>query len=405
MKIALLLESLDPHVGDIEAWTCELVTHLVRMKHEVHVVAERFSEAGLAMPVTHHRLRAVRNPLTRADRANRQLQSIGAHLVHDLGIGCSGDVFSSPAGSPVALRQRQLAASPWWTRPWKRFAADHLPACRREVELSRRQLDRSDAIVLACSEMVAADYRSIHGVEEDRIRMLPPGVDIKKYTPHVRKLRRETMRKKLGIEAKELVLLTVADSRQQTAWPLALRALGRLVRKGAAVRLLVLADRPAAPAPKLIARFGVTRHVQVLRQVADRTAYYGAADAVLAPSLYAPFCAATLEGAACGLPCITTRENGAADLLADDGDSFILSRHSAAELADRIELLLDSARRERMGLAARRTAMKHTLQRSIEKAVRIYDEILQDRRQAETRTTTLPISAPSRPSAVARRAA
>jgi UDP-glucose:(heptosyl)LPS alpha-1,3-glucosyltransferase len=281
--------------------------------------------------------------------------------------------------------QRQLAGAAWWARPLKRVACQRLPQYRQQAELARRQLDESDSIAIAFSEMVASDYRSIHGLPSDRIRVVYPGVDVKKYTPHIRKLRRETTRKKLGIEAKELLLLAVADKNQQAAWRFTFRAMGRLIGKRLPVHLVIIADRHAAPASKLAGRFGVAQRVKVIEEDADRIPYYAAADVLLLPTLYAPFSAAALEAAACGLPCITTCQNGASDLLTEETDGFILERYSATDLADRIELFLDSARRERMGLAARRTAMKYPLDRSIDKIVQIYEEIVEGRTQVERR--------------------
>jgi glycosyltransferase involved in cell wall biosynthesis len=382
MKIALALESFDPQRGDREACTFELARHLLRLNHDVHVVAQDFSKAGLEIPIVPHRIRATRSPLRRAATAEAALRSLRADVVHDLGITWYADVFTPPVGSPLGMQQRQLAGAAWWTRPLKRLSLQWSPRARQQAELARRQLDHADSIAIALSEMVAHDYRTIHGLPAERIRVVHPGVDIKKFSPHIRKLRRETTRRKLGIDSKNLLLFSVADECQQGAWSLTFRALRRLAARRVPVRLVIAAPNRAASPQKLADRFGVADRVTVVGAVADRLPYYAAADVLLSPTLYAPFSLAVLEAAACGIPCITTRQNGTADLLTDGGDSCILDRHSAADLAERIELFRDPARCERMGRAARRTAMQYALERSVAKIAQIYDEVVEARTQA-----------------------
>lgn len=406
MKIALSLANFDPNRGKMEASTFELARQLLRLNHDIHVVAEHFSEAGLEIPIVPHRIRATRSPLRRAAIAEAKLHSLNADVIHDMGMTWYADVFTPHLGSPAGMLQRQLAGAVWWSRPFKRIGLQLSPRCRQQAELARRQLDQSDSIAVALSEMVADDYRSIHRVPADRIRVIYHGVDIKKFSPHIRKLRRATTRRKLGIDTKDLLLLASASECPQATWKLTFRALRRLVAKQAPAHLVVTADNRAASPQKLADRFGVGKHVKVVGPVSDLTPYYAAADVLLSPAPYAPCSSTVLEAAACGLPCITTRQNGAADLLTDGADSYILERYCAADLAERIKSLLDPARYERMGRAARRTAMKHTLERNVDKILQIYEEVVEARAQTnrgEQNILTLPHN--TRHGSPARRAA
>ncbi len=389
MKIAFSLANFDPCGGKMEASAFELARQLLRRNHDIHVVAQHFSEAGLEIPIVPHRIRATRSPLRRATAAEAQLDSLNADVIHDMGITWYADVFTSHAGSTLGMWQRQLAGAAWWARPFKRVGLQLLPRCRQQAELARRQLDQSDSIAVALSEMVADDYRSIHGVPADRIRVIYHGVDIKKFSPHIRKLRRATTRRKLGIDTKGLLLLAVESDCPQATWKLTFRALRRLVAKHVPVYLVVSAENRAALPQKLADRFRVGKHVKVVGPVSDLTPYYAAADVLLSPAPYAPCSLTVLEAAACGLPCITTQKNGAADLLTDGTDSYILERYSAANLAERIKSLLDPARYERMGRAARRTAMKHTLDRNVDKILQVYEEVVETRDRSEENILTL----------------
>lgn len=379
MKIALALRSFDPHGGDQEASTFELARRLLAQKNDVHIVAEEFSEAGLEIPVTPHRIRATRSPLRRAAATEAELDSIQADVVHDMGMTWCGDVLSLPEGLPQRIWQRQLRATSWWARPVKRMGARLNPRTGQRAELLRRQLDNSDSICVAHSEMEANDYRSLHGLLDDRVRVVYSGVDIKKFSPHTRKLRRETTRRKLGIGTKDILLLSVADEHREGTWKLVFRALRRLVSKQVPAFLVLAGVNGVSSPEKLADRFGIAKHVKAVGQVSDRIPLYAAADAILAPAFYACHDTAVLEAAACGLPSITTRENGVSELLTDGTDGYVLGRHSAKDLAGLMESFGDAACCERMGRAARRTAMKFTLDRTVDKIVQVYEEVAEGR--------------------------
>ena len=51
MRIGLVIERFDPQRGGAEYWTFQFAQRLLARGHEVHVVAEQFSEAGLRLPV------------------------------------------------------------------------------------------------------------------------------------------------------------------------------------------------------------------------------------------------------------------------------------------------------------------------------------------------------------------
>ena len=115
--------------------------------------------------------------------------------------------------------------------------------------------------------------------------------------------------------------------------------------------------------------------------VDDAMPYYAAADAFVLPTLYDPCSLSVLEAAACGLPCITTRLNGAGELLRDGVEGYVLDDPcNVAHLADRMRALLDPAPRQRMGDAARQLMLQHTLERNCDEIVALYERIMQRRR-------------------------
>ena len=78
----------------------------------------------------------------------------------------------------------------------------------------------------------------------------------------------------------------------------------------------------------------------------DPVPYYSAADALVLPTFSDSCSLAVLEAAASGLPSVTTQFNGAAELLTDGVDGYVLADPSDdGQLADRLRRLLNPALR------------------------------------------------------------
>ena len=94
--------------------------------------------------------------------------------------------------------------------------------------------------------------------------------------------------------------------------------------------------------------------------------YYAAADVYVHPTIYDTCSLVVLEAAACGLPVVTTRCNGAAELF-HDGDDILLVADPADDetFAAAVEGLLDPAAHRAIGDAARRTATANTFDRNV----------------------------------------
>ena len=82
---------------------------------------------------------------------------------------------------------------------------------------------------------------------------------------------------------------------------------------------------------------------------------YFAADFLVHPTFYDPCSHVVLEALACGLPVITTRYNGASELLHPPREGYVIDDpHDHERLAWCLTQLLDPARRSACAQAARR---------------------------------------------------
>jgi glycosyltransferase involved in cell wall biosynthesis len=91
----------------------------------------------------------------------------------------------------------------------------------------------------------------------------------------------------------------------------------------------------------------------------DVPAALGASDIFFFPSRYEAFSLATIEAAACGLPIVASRINGAEDFI-EPGENGFFVEHDAEHAAKAIQTLIsDENLRKSMGNSARKLVETH----------------------------------------------
>ena len=373
MRIALVIDHLDPRRGGAEQWTFQHAERLLARGHEVHVVAQAVNGPAARLGVVPHELGRIRSVLHRAAAADAALQCLDVDMIHDIGMGWHSHVLQSEDGSRLAQWEQKLLLLPSWQRPWKRAMLRVLPRYRDFRRLMARQFGDPRRIVIAVSQMCARDYQHYHDVPPERIRLVYHGTDNQRFSPAHRDRWRKEIRDRLGVCEDEVLLLFVGHDYQRKGLATAVHAANRLAAEGAPVRLVVVGGKKRRPQPVSDAPNGVVINVGAID---DPVPYYAAADVFVLPTFYDPCSLSVSEAAASGLPSVTTRFNGAAELLTEGVDGKVVSDPADdVELAGAIRPLLEPGVRRRMGEAARKMALKHTLDRNCDQIVSIYQQI------------------------------
>lgn len=370
-RIAIAIRHLDGRRGGAELATRSLAVFLVERGCDVHIVSRSVGPEERRLPVTHHRLPAVRGRLARAIAASDTVARLGADVSHDMGVAIDCDIFQSHVGSPLACLEAMEAARPAALRLVRRF----VPTAFHRVEAARlvaAQFGGRSKAFIAVSHRVATDLEIRHGVPRERIRVIHNGVDTERFHPARHSRAGDDLRRRLGVDPDEVLFVAVAHNEQLKGVPVLVDAVGRLARDGLPVRLLICGGSSPAAAP-----VGRSR-IQRLGLVADPAACYAAADVAVQPTYHDACSLVTLEAIASGLPVVTTRANGAAELITSGVDGIVLDRPGdAAALAAALRpLVTDRWRRASLGRAARTLAERHTLRSTHEAVIRVYSETL-----------------------------
>jgi UDP-glucose:(heptosyl)LPS alpha-1,3-glucosyltransferase len=407
MRVGLVVEQFDPLRGGKEQWSAQFASKLLRRGHEVHVVASRFGEQVRAMPIVRHRLRSTRSPIDFAKAAERTLRALALDVVHDTGAGWYCDVFQPHGGSRRALSEHNLFTLPRWMRPWKRAVDPWLPRYRRFEALMARQYVDDGRILLALSRQTLADFQRIHGVPREQIRLGYNGVDTVRFAPEHRATYRRAVRQWLGVDDRTLLLLIVAHNFALKGVPTLLRAMGRWTAQRRPVHLVVVGGKRLARHERAAARLGAASTVTFTGTVGNTVPFYAAADVYVHPTFHDSCSLVVLEALASGLPVITSRLNGAAELLTEGVEGYVLpDPANVDDLLARLEPLFDASARRELGRAARSLALEHTLERNVDEVLDVYEEVILSRggRRREARpdprphgSRPLPVHLPSIP--------
>jgi UDP-glucose:(heptosyl)LPS alpha-1,3-glucosyltransferase len=380
MRIGLVLDRFEPSRGGRERWTFAFAERLAARGHEVHIIARRLGEAALRLPAALHRVACERSGLLFAEAARQALVPLALDIVHDMGTGWFCDVFQPHGGTWAAVNDRKLLFLPLWLRWLKRGVDRLLPRQRRFQKLMARQYADRGQVLLALSRSGAADFTRFHGVAPERIRIIYNGVDSERFSPARCAPRRAEARRRLGVEPGTVLALLVAHNFRLKGLAALLGAMARLAAQRLPVRLAVVGGRRLEPWRRRVRRLGLEERVTFVGRVEDPVPYYAAADLCVHPTFYDPCSLVLLEAAACGLPLLTSRYNGAAELFREGHEIALISDPAdPGELAGAIRGLLDAATRRRMGAAARQVALAHTFERNVDEILAVYAEILRNR--------------------------
>jgi UDP-glucose:(heptosyl)LPS alpha-1,3-glucosyltransferase len=389
MKIAFCYESVLPARGGCETYISDLARRLSADDHEVHLYACRWDPEALPADIQVHLLpepygpRFLR-PWLFAAACARAL----AEEQHQVTIGFDKtfgqDILYPQGGFHAASAQHNLLK---YGSPFARRVATF---CKKldlahwsYTALERKQYDGEDKpIVLVNSEMVRQHALTLHQIEPDRVRVLPNAIDPDRFAEPDRPRRRIDWRQRWGLQPTDTVGLFVAMNYRLKGIEPLLHAVARLPA-GTSFRLLIVGNARFQAYQQLAKTLGIEERVRFLGPRRDVHNCYFAADFLIHPTFYDPCSLVVLEGLACGLPIITSRYNGASELLHPPEDGLVVENpHDHARLAEAITTLLDPATRSACSQAARRAALRWNFGQHYRQLLLILNEVAARKRVA-----------------------
>ncbi|CAN5583984.1 N/A [soil metagenome] len=350
MRIALVILHADPARGGAERYTIDLTVALVKAGHDVSLLATTFAN----VPTDVNAVTLGASGVRRTGRYRGMLDSLDAHLdqtkydiVHAMLPVRRCDVYHPHAGLAVAAIHE------------KKFQAMFNSRRRAFAAVERELLSGPNPpVVLALSQYVKRAIEKFYPLADGQLAVLFNAVDLDHFHPQ----RHDP--------CDEIRALFVGKDGERKGLVYAESAVAFL--NDPQLKLVVVGD----PGPGNY----VIRHMDYVGPVADPRPYYNDADFFVLPTKHDPCSLVVLEALAMGLPVISTKFNGACEIMTDGVHGYILDDPKDwRSLADRMQRLLDPDLRARMSAACLELRPKLAYEHHLATLLSIYQRAIANR--------------------------
>jgi glycogen(starch) synthase len=345
--------------GGLARHALKLAESLVAQGVEVHVLSRGYEESPLEEEVEGvviHRVREPERPreldqfVTWIEHMNADMLAVGVEVGdrHDFDVVHGHDWLVAVAGDHLANRFRCPLVVTIHATEYGRHQGnvdEHPQSYIHGVE--RWMANRAERVV-TCSAYMREHVADIYGLEEERITVIPNGIDPSELVP-LDDL--EALRARFARPDERLVLL-VGRLVYEKGFQLALEALPGLIERLGAVRFVVAGSGTAERELREQAgELGLDAHGTFLGWIGDDVLHslYRIADLTVVPSIYEPFGLVALEAMASGCPCLVADTGGLREVVPHEDVGLRFRSRDPASLAAMAErLLTDAELRERL---------------------------------------------------------
>jgi UDP-glucose:(heptosyl)LPS alpha-1,3-glucosyltransferase len=230
--------------------------------------------------------------------------------------------------------------------------------------------------IVAISQMIKKDMGSFYRVKSEGIEVVYNGVDTARFNENLRHKLRGPLRRKMGIRNDEVVFLFISyDLKKKGIEPLVAAAFELKKMGNTSFRIVVVGGLPYGALSRQITGLNIADKMFFTGPVRSMEAYYANSDVFVLPTYYDACSLVVIEAMASGLPAITTTANGAAGIMTDGKDSYVIPHPpQALDLAKKMQVLLDNEKRGDMSREALRTGQRYSARRNHQEMMRILDE-------------------------------
>jgi UDP-glucose:(heptosyl)LPS alpha-1,3-glucosyltransferase len=348
--------------GGAEAYLKRLASGLVDLGHEARLITTKEwpTNEWPFGPIT--RVRG-ESPIAFADEVEKLRRDIRCDIFLSLERLRHCDVYRAGDGVHKAWLNRRRK----FEMPLQRFVRGVNRKHQDILKLEESLFGKGGAgRVIVNSEMVRREIVDLYGYPADKIELVRTGVPLEKFRfdPSLR----EKSRLELKLKPDEIGLLFAGSGWERKGLRFAIEAFE--LSHDRKLRLLVAGrgdERGYRPK-----RFFTEEPVRFLGEVADIVPIYAAADIFMLPTIYDPFSNACLEALACGLPVITTRDNGFNEIIDDNvHGSVVDAPNNVRALSEAIRFWSDQSRRDAARPANLDRASQFSIAKNVEATLKI----------------------------------
>ena len=252
---------------------------------------------------------------------------------------------------------------------------EHETALR--IASERSVLDGAERVICA-TEQERISIRQLYGASQDKVTVIPLGVDMERFRPAAR----ADARRRLGLSQDERIVLFVGRLEPLKGVDILIGAASMLDSDVDCSVLIVGGDETTqaqvAQLRGLASALGVGERVAFVGAVDHDLLplYYNAADICVVPSHYESFGLVAVEAMASGVPVVASRVGGLTGTVKDGETGYLIPWLCPEPFAERIELLLDNEPlRASLGEAGREAVSRYRWENVAGAVLEVYEAL------------------------------
>lgn len=359
MHIALVKRKCSLQVGGSERYCVLLARGLLQAGHSVTVIGESIdddlkSEIDFqAVPIL--KLTSSTKNRSFAVNAGRAIQKANYDVTYGLGRSLGVD----------AVRVTERIQSHWlevnyqktaWIQKWN-------PRHRTLIDLERKiYTSGSTKAIITQSNLDRELLIRNYGIANDRIHVIPNGVDKSKFS-HAKK---DEIRGRFSIPENCPVILFVGNDFYGKGLETVIKSLSKCDNRLA--HLIVVGSGPEKVFKRIANGCGLNKRIHFAGRQSNMPSFYSASDVSILPTKYEPFPNVVLESLSCGTPVITTPHSGAAELIQERKNGYLIKETAAIEeLTKKLALFFQQPefKKSEMRKYAERSIEEYSLEKNI----------------------------------------
>jgi len=380
-KIAFALEKFSRYAGGAESYAVSLATTLIDRGWEVHFFGESWD--GEPPQAVFHKIKIPQLMPTWLKLlwfAWRHKKLVGQQPF-DVVMGFGNTIYMNVYQSHGGVHQLSTARKVYAEKTFLRRLIKRLLITlslkhwvRAWIEAAAFRIQPRPKII-AIAEMIQNDMVSFFHVRPDEIEIVYNGVDTRRYNRAALQPLRGRLRHQWGVREHDTVFLFVSyDLKKKGIEPLMDAAAVLKQTATQNFKIVVVGGQPYRSLTKRIQHLHLEKEVIFAGRVKSMEEYYANSDVFVLPTYYDACSLVVIEAMASGLPSITTVYNGAAGIINDGINGYVISHPpDAAELANKMYLLMDKQRREKISREAALAGQKYSAEKNHKEIVRIIE--------------------------------
>lgn len=339
MKIAVIRQKYSDF-GGAERYTAALIESLLKAGHEVHVFANewKMKDDGLKdrSIIFHHvpmlKGLSVLQVMSFAVNVRRLLKRQQFDIIHSFERTLYQDIYRAGDGCHREWLKQRRKIDPPGKSIFHRINPLHIALLWIEKQIFK---EGNYKAIMANSLRGKKEIVDLYGVPENKIYVIYSAVDSKRFTVDNGQEKKQKLCRQFGINPDNPLLLFVGSGFQRKGLPVTLQALALLPFPA---HLIVVGKERLSPYQRLAKKLGVDSSVTFTGPIPDVAPFYAGADLFIFPTIYEPFSNVCLEAMAAGLPVVTSRINGASEVLIEGENGCIVEDpFNAKEIAAKIQ--------------------------------------------------------------------